>query len=739
MALSDIEKQIVQTGLTNGKSRQDIEKAITNYRSGVSVRKPNPEADKPGFLEKLKGGIAGIPAGIAGAYDRARQEIGEGIEQGAEGFSEYQQETAGRLATPGEMLGATGGLLRTGLRTAGAFGRAVFAPIGETAKGVIPVEGVGGAAGQGGAIGAAFGGPMGAVIGAGLGAAVSAGQEALFKNESVSKFVEEHPEAMKDFQDALTVGLTALAEFSASKISQRGGKQDILHAPISEVPGRIATNLVDTAKLPLQAAALPAKAGLNVARQAETKIRGLMDRNRLSDTDAARKVIQGKPQDVSAGLKTLKEIDIEGVETYKDLSKVLNERVKTLSQSVDDQLDDVKITSKLDDLSVESMVGDQKVSFNYVKQALDDLVELYTKTTSPNDLARIKQLITKAQSTGLSAKELNTIAREYGIEFGRKAFSARTGEPLTSVNAQSFENVRSGVKSTVRNLMPNDGTKAIDAQIADTITTRRLVDQMAVKVSNLEQQVMQRGLIENIGRRLGQVIDVATFGGLKAFISKLFFPSNVGLKKMNSLDLQNMLQENLKTIQNVSNASDDLIVDTFVQKINDYVRNIQPGLSMKNVAAPKRGSIEFLEEMNEGWQPGLREIFDQALTRGNAAKVQELLPKVPKAYAERVAPAINKVLGKQGASVSSATNKPSVLRNADIHVEDRNLIKKFIDSVRIKGEFSDLEFDEISRLAKRFNINMDDGLTKVANQFEDVLTGKKKVKGTAQTGRNFAN
>ena len=61
---------------------------------------------------------------------------------------------------------------------------------------------------------------------------------------------------------------------------------------------------------------------------------------------------------------------------------------------------------------------------------------------------------------------------------------------------------------------------------------------------------------------------------------------------------------------------------------------------------------------------------------------------------------------------------------------------KFIDHARVKGAFSNNDFAMAEKLAQHFGISMDKGLKGVANAFEDVLTGAKKVKGTMPQRRD---
>lgn len=82
---------------------------------------------------------------------------------------------------------------------------------------------------------------------------------------------------------------------------------------------------------------------------------------------------------------------------------------------------------------------------------------------------------------------------------------------------------------------------------------------------------------------------------------------------------------------------------------------------------------------------------------------------------------------------SSSSSKPST---ADIHPDDLHLMEKFIDHARVKGALSDSEFAQAEKLAQHFGISMDKGLKGVANEFEKVLLGSRKVKGTVQQQRD---
>lgn len=73
---------------------------------------------------------------------------------------------------------------------------------------------------------------------------------------------------------------------------------------------------------------------------------------------------------------------------------------------------------------------------------------------------------------------------------------------------------------------------------------------------------------------------------------------------------------------------------------------------------------------------------------------------------------------------STAGVAKSVIKS--MHPEDISLMQKFIDFARTGSDLSDDEFSLIEKLAQKFKIPMDKGLKGVADEFENVLTGKKK-------------
>ena len=384
--------------------------------------------------------------------------------------------------------------------------------------------------------------------------------------------------------------------------------------------------------------------------------------NSISDLEATGKILQGQSKDVAGAIKTIQSLDTRGVKTYKDLGTVLSEKVKTLSQAVDEKLGTDTTPKLLNTLSRVTKVGETSVSTNYVKTALNHLKEFYSKTISPADEARITQLIEKAEKEGLTAQEINNIAREYGTEFRNGAFNPRTGEAITSVNAKAFENVRKGVKGTARDVMPDAGTQAIDEQITNALNTKRLVDQMAKKVNALEQRVIKRNILEKVARKIGKTVDIATFGAPKAFITKLFFPSNVGLKTLNSLDLQEMLAKNLKIIQRTANSTDTELVNMLAEK----ARNIPNNASIKSNIEQSQQFKNFSRDISLSAEEKI--IENKAISKYLSQKdqlVQEYIAKNNKVANADEARKLFKDVGYKGYNAASVQETASAL-NKDV-------------------------------------------------------------------------
>lgn len=297
--------------------------------------------------------------------------------------------------------------------------------------------------------------------------------------------------------------------------------------------------------------------------------------------EATGKVFQPKnPFETKTAQKVAANIDFSTLPkktTYSDVSNLLQKNIDEKLAKVDETLGNYKETFKPKDIQ-KSVTGEggSTAKVNYVQEGINGLKSLYKTIKDPESLVKIKDLESKFKSEGLTSKEINDLAKKYGTEFGSKAFD-KMGNPMTSTGAQTFESIRSGLKENARGVLPDEATKALDKNVSSLIRTKEMTDRMAQKVDLLTNKITQRNLLEKAGRLAGKGVDIVTGGALKAFVTKLFFPSNVGLKTLNSLDLESQLGKNLKAIDKLTNASDAVILKTlkgYAKKANNLPNKI---------------------------------------------------------------------------------------------------------------------------------------------------------------------
>lgn len=276
---------------------------------------------------------------------------------------------------------------------------------------------------------------------------------------------------------------------------------------------------------------------------------------------AAGQILQGKADDVAEGIRSLSLIDTTGVKTFKELGGKISSKIKNLAQKVDADL--ALDTSKkiLDDLVLTAKTNAGKViKIRPVKNALSQLDELYTKIGDVVKQSEIRDLITKARQEGLTKLEINNLAREYGQEFGSKAFS-KMGDALTSVNAKLFENTRSQLKQLARQGITGKAAQTADQAMSKLYNTQRLVQKNVEAVNKIQQKINGRGLFEKIGNTVAKYGDLLTGGSIRGLVGGLL-PRGAGYKVMNALDIEEVLGRNLKIINNaIKSGSDKEIID----------------------------------------------------------------------------------------------------------------------------------------------------------------------------------
>lgn len=419
-----------------------------------------------------------------------------------------------------------------------------------------------------------------------------AGQSTAVQNivKGWNEFEQNNPEAASNMRAAGDF-TQVLADVTGLRLGGAGSKATVEAA--SEVIKK-STPLVEKAAT---AGADVAKKGADALKTGtdEALAAGVAARATQLDKeveDIVGSILQGKKADIDKGSRALADIDTKGIKTYEELNARVDDQIGALVRKQDEYLtiaDEQLGNLKTEELVTKTTVGKQTVEQNFVTKALDDLEELYRKTAEEPSVARIQQLREKIDAEGISRVELNNLAREYNVDFGDKAFSKVNGDPLTSVNAQAYENVRSGIKDTLRGSIKGDTSKSIDARMADLYNTRRLTKKIEEKVNGLYQRVQDRTLGEKLGRFLADAADVATLGSLKGFMTRLI-PSNVGYKTMNSIDIENALAKNLERLEKIEKIKDD---QGFITQLGTLMRGLGANARKEAAGARKADAEAF--------------------------------------------------------------------------------------------------------------------------------------------------
>lgn len=388
----------------------------------------------------------------------------------------------------------------------------------------------------------------GDVIGGGFKALTSL----IGSNKQLQEWTMKHPEATAKILE-VAQGTSDLGAISGTILGAKGVVDTTGTAARLSSAGYTATsNLLNNAT--------------NVVKQ---KAGSLMKSPEKSVVGAVGEVLQGKPDDIAKGIKAFKEIDTTGVKTYAELGEKIDDSIRTLSEKVDIELGKDLTKTPLSELttSLKTKSG-VEVKTNYVDTALKQMKELYEKTGDVKAAADIDELIATATKEGLSKQDINNIARVYNTEFGSKAFSKATGDPLTSVNAQLYETVRKGLKGKAREGIGGAEAKAADEAISSLYNTKDLVTKNIDAVNKLQQRIAERGLAEKAGYYLTKYADVLTGGTIRGLVGGLL-PRGVGYKTLNALDLEERLQKNLEIIKRASEATDEAEITKILSELEN--------------------------------------------------------------------------------------------------------------------------------------------------------------------------
>lgn len=274
---------------------------------------------------------------------------------------------------------------------------------------------------------------------------------------------------------------------------------------------------------------------------------------KLTEPELAGKITQATGEDVPAAQRALRAVgpkELTKIETYDDLSKTLDTKVRQNTVQINALLDPDKTLYQPGQLEKsEPVAGGTPIVTNPVQDAIDQLHDYYAKTKDVKGQAAIEGLQKKFETAGLTLKEVNDIAREHGNTLN--AYNAQGEIPATALTRQAAENTRQGVKEQVRERAPQ--IQGIDSQTSDLIKTRELARTMAEKVQTLENKIQIPGAWRRAGQALGSVADAVTGG----FFKKLVGLAGTGEAPGNVAAIEDALSDHIKRLNKLLKMSPD--------------------------------------------------------------------------------------------------------------------------------------------------------------------------------------
>ncbi len=340
---------------------------------------------------------------------------------------------------------------------------------------------------------------------------------------------------------------------------------------------------------------------INTAQKTDVRLGGEAAQNAASTNaktaatqapKVAGQIVQGDIADIPKAQKALSQVDTSGVKTYQDLGNVLDKKIGEVSG-----LQDKAFDTRPEKINIQDLTSN---GHNFVNDAIDQMREFYTKTNDVQGLKDLTILENKANTQGLSVKEVNQLAREHGAKLN--GYNAN-GELASGLTKQAAENTRQGLKSTVRTFMGDKAIGGSDAQLSDLINTKKLVNEVGEKVNDLQQKIKERSLGEKIGYWAGKAFNTVGAGSPKGLF-EYFLGRGTGLKTLNALDLEKTLQENLASLKELT--GNNLSDADFTSKLNDIIKkgNPQKLLPEPAVGSPKSSNNVPINQPSKVVTPG---------------------------------------------------------------------------------------------------------------------------------------
>ena len=221
-------------------------------------------------------------------------------------------------------------------------------------------------------------------------------------------------------------------------------------------------------------------------------------------------VWQWATKDIDNSVKALQTIskhsDLTSLSNFQELDNASNAVERKLLQIVDENLD--KYAGNVIKASDQKVVTvDWQEMWKVVDEAIADLRDVYYKQRNAEGLKDLIDFEKRFQWEWVSYKELNDFARKYGGEMD----SWNAKNQLTTDVKVWTEKTRSWIKDLIRERVPEEEFKNIDAEIGSIANFRKLVQKSIEKANNTEKTLREKWVLESIRKTYSDIKNAITW------------------------------------------------------------------------------------------------------------------------------------------------------------------------------------------------------------------------------------
>lgn len=278
-------------------------------------------------------------------------------------------------------------------------------------------------------------------------------------------------------------------------------------------------------------------------------------------------------------MDALSEFDLSKVDdvTFESLAVNADNKIAVLGKAADNiaskssaLVDDLAVvtTKQWDDLLLNiSEVPKWAIVRNYVKEGIELLKWHYDEIGDNKMVLELQELASKKV---LSWKDINKLAKMIPSDQTLNPFKT-SGMPKTWVLAQRVENLRKWLKTTLRQLDPQntDILTELDSRMSKLIGLRDQMKKNMEGLQKLKNKIVPRTVWEKVGRALSNILNTLTMWTRQGFVTGSL-KGNVGNKVLNYIDVEKQMAKNLKLL----NKMDDFIELWAKQNVDELIETM---------------------------------------------------------------------------------------------------------------------------------------------------------------------